>query len=424
MRSGLHGKANFKSVARASVAGLALTLLLSACVEDEAADDTDGAGDDDIAVAPEPTPSPTPTPTPSPTPTTPPVIVGEPDENGVVQLDPIRTNFDAAGLLTDRKLAPSGEPDVVGAFRFLCEPSHNLYDDPVVFPGQPGRSHLHTFFGNTEANAHSDYRSLRTIGESTCRNALNRSSYWIPAMLNGAGGVVMPKYIIIYYKRHPADSERCQREKACLPLPRGLRYVFGNTMRGAVGTNRVQISCSNPNGKQSASHDNIPDAARECGDGGTLLVSTSAPQCWNGKDLDSADHRSHMAYQTAGPETNYKTQCPETHPYYIPKFTIKAAYSIDPTLDRSGDRSTSRPTWHFASDRQEGFTRQLAGTTFHADWFGAWDDEVLADWTRNCIDKLLSCNDGDLGDGRGMRNVNPGRSGVSATVPVPPRPTA
>jgi Domain of unknown function (DUF1996) len=29
-----------------------------------------------------------------------------------------------------------------------CPFSHTSTDDPIVYPGQPGRSHAHTFFGN------------------------------------------------------------------------------------------------------------------------------------------------------------------------------------------------------------------------------------------------------------------------------------
>ena len=59
------------------------------------------------------------------------------------------------------------------------------FDDPIVFPGQPGRSHLHTFFGNTGANADSTAESIRGTGNSTCRGGIaNRSSYWVPTLID------------------------------------------------------------------------------------------------------------------------------------------------------------------------------------------------------------------------------------------------
>ena len=48
-----------------------------------------------------------------------------------------------------------------GVFATLCRFSHEAADDPIVFPGQAGKSHLHTFFGNTTTSAASTYESLR-----------------------------------------------------------------------------------------------------------------------------------------------------------------------------------------------------------------------------------------------------------------------
>ena len=106
----------------------------------------------------------------------------------------------------------SAAPDVVGAFRFICTAGQVLPDDPIVFPGQPGKSHLHQFYGNEAANAFSTYASLRAGGQSTCNRgpfAANRSAYWMPAMLDGAGNVVKPGFVSIYYKRRPAADPKC-----------------------------------------------------------------------------------------------------------------------------------------------------------------------------------------------------------------------
>ena len=99
----------------------------------------------------------------------------------------VSSGLDIASLLTPTwgtgQLPPLEAGQVEGAFRFLCAPSHNAYDDPIVFPGQPGKSHLHTFFGNTLADGNSTYESLRKTGDSTCNDMLNRSAYWIPALM-------------------------------------------------------------------------------------------------------------------------------------------------------------------------------------------------------------------------------------------------
>ena len=134
----------------------------------------------------------------------------------------------------------SAAPDVVGAFRFICSAGQVLPDDPIVYPGQPGKSHLHQFYGNEAANAFSSYASLRNGGHSTCNRgpfAANRSAYWMPAMLDGSGNVVKPEFVSIYYKRRPADDPKCslssgdhRAEGNCVPIPNGIKFIFGYDM--------------------------------------------------------------------------------------------------------------------------------------------------------------------------------------------------
>src|SRR5262249_39943002 len=67
--------------------------------------------------------------------------------------------------VADADLVP--EPSSIGNFRISCDYSHMKFDDPIVYPGEPGRSHLHAFFGNTEADAFSTADSLANEGNST-----------------------------------------------------------------------------------------------------------------------------------------------------------------------------------------------------------------------------------------------------------------
>jgi hypothetical protein len=331
------------------------------------------------------------------------------------ELSTIPSNFDINSELIDAPI-PGLEPDPVGAFRFICNAGQILADDPIVYPGQPGKSHLHQFYGNTGANAYSTYESLRTTGQSTCMSPLNRSGYWMPAMLDGQGNVVRPDYVAIYYKRRPASDPKCnpnsgdpQFEGVCIPLPNGLRFIFGFNMLNPADTptGQAYYNCDGPTGTQGHYPD-IPTAMQHCPAGNRLGAIVAAPDCWDGKNLDSADHRSHVAYSQYGSWGYLK--CPADHPYLIPTFTLQAWYSILP-----GDNTSK---WSLSSDAM--FPGHPAGYTLHADWFGAWDDTILAMWTDNCINKNLSCSGGNLGNGKMMKMF----SGFSWTanprlVPIP-----
>jgi Domain of unknown function (DUF1996) len=64
-----------------------------------------------------------------------------------------------------------------------------LYDDPILFPGQVGKLHLHTFFGNTRTSANSTALSIAQTGNSTCAGRIaNRSAYWVPTLIDSKDG--------------------------------------------------------------------------------------------------------------------------------------------------------------------------------------------------------------------------------------------
>ncbi len=365
------------------------------------------------APKPTPTPGPTPTPTPKPTPPpppTPPVFYGGPVPEAIL------SNFSVPDLLQPAwgsgKVPADNGNDPVGAFRIICKPSHVGYDDPIVHPGQPGKSHLHQFFGNTKTDAFSTYQSLRTTGEGSCNNKLNRSAYWIPAMLDGVGGVVQPDFVSIYYKRLPKDSPKCDwtkdkkgEGKACVGLPRGLRFVRGYRMATMSDPESWShyFDCQGK-GAKSGHYKNLDLALQNCPVGAQVGAVVFAAPCWDGKRLDSADHMSHLADGSYGSWGYYK--CPASHPYVIPSFTLGAWYTVDKNTD----------TWKLSSD----MAGMIRGASLHMDWFGAWDDGVLAAFEDNCIDKHRNGSGGDLCNGKQLKPTFP--QTVKHVVPVPTRP--
>jgi hypothetical protein len=351
-------------------------------------------------------PSPAPSPSPSATSSTDAVV--EDPATGTMQLAAIDDGLTESNYLTAVPLASSGAPDVVGAFRFLCPPSHISYDDPIVHPGQPGANeHLHIFFGNTGTNASSTFQSLRTSGDSTCRNMLNRSAYWQPAMLgkNTAGQdvVIVEDYTNFYYKRRPASDPAA--EGIPVALPRGLKFVFGGMERPA------RFKCISDDRNVTDWLPTLQQALSLCAAGQQIDMAQSTPECWDGKNLDSADHRSHLTFLLRDKNSG-KEFCPSTHPYLLPRLTFQRIFTI-----RSDDVTT---TWRLSSD----MPGDEPGSMAHADYIMAWNEDVHARWMGACINKLLTCSDGNLGDGAKLaandlyRNAmaSPGRR-----VPVPKR---
>lgn len=329
-------------------------------------------------------------------------------------IKPIASNFATARLLVPgaHVAVPSNAPDTVGAFRMICTAGQILADDPILYPYRPGQSHLHQFFGNTGANAASDYVSLRNTGNSTCSNKINRSSYWVPALFNGEGKVIQPDYISLYYKRLPDGDPLCIKEaaKGCVGLPTGLRVVSGYDM-ARMGEPQPEnatwhFRCIRP-GKPSEHRLTITEAIADCGGAGQVMAMIGFGNCWTGT-LDSADHRSHLTFGTYSGQSY--PQCPASHPYLIPELTQGVVYTIQLS---DGD------VW-FASDRMNGM-KMASGSTFHADYMEAWDPTARTTWERQCIGKMLNCSDGELGDGTMLKRGALTYAAVQRLIDAPPR---
>ncbi len=66
-------------------------------------------------------------------------------------------------------------------FQADCAVTHTAPDDPIVYPGQPGKSHYHTFMGNTSTDAGSTTASPYG-GDTTCLAPADASAYWMPSL--------------------------------------------------------------------------------------------------------------------------------------------------------------------------------------------------------------------------------------------------
>ena len=276
----------------------------------------------------------------------------------------------SAGELTLGVYQPSATD--IGAFREPCSYSHMAFDDPIVFPGQPGASHLHTFLGNAQANASSTGDSLLASGNSTCSGGtLNRTAYWMPTLIDmRTGQPLVPASSLFYYKLGYLGV----RSGTVQVFPKGLRMIAGNSASTAPITSpNVGVECSSGGGHQPA----IPS----CAVGDYLNVSIIFPQCWDGVNLDSPDHKSHMAYATGN-------ACPSTHPVPMPQIALNVHYKVS--------EANSGTFLKFSSDNYAG----PGGYSLHADWFNGWDPATNRAFVSNCVNGNMDCHDELLGDGR------------------------
>ena len=286
----------------------------------------------------------------------------------------------SAGYTVPRITSSSdrGVASDIGAFRVPCELSHFSFDDPIVFPGRPGAAHLHMYFGNKGTDAASTAASLAGGGASTCAGGTaNRSAYWVPAMVDGRGGVRAPAGALFYYKTGYGGVTPAQVRQ----LPAGLRMIAGSA--ASLGAQEMAgWGCRERYIGWKASIQQVT-ASGQCRSGESLVLDLEFPQCWDGVNLDSSDHQRHMAYAVGA-------GCPASHPVALPVITFTIWWTI-PAEGLAG--------WHLSSDMYD-YASRGGGLSLHGDWFNGWDPAVAATWTRACLNASRDCHAYLLGDGR------------------------
>jgi Domain of unknown function (DUF1996) len=236
-----------------------------------------------------------------------------------------------------------------------CRFSHRNTDDPIVYPGQPGKSHDHTFIGNDTTDA---FSTLGTMlgATSSCRRAGDTAGYWVPTLVSATGEAIEPRTASVYYRRRTLSALRA--------FPPGFKLIAGNSNATAPQGLRVTSWNCGPAAevRPQSTIPTCPNAGRA-----GLALHVQFPNCWDGASLDSPDHQSHMAYSARG-------RCPAGHPVAVPAIQVNIRYP-----------STGGPGFQLASGGQ------LSG---HADFFNAWDAGTLQQLVDGCLNALRHCQQG------------------------------
>ena len=273
-----------------------------------------------------------------------------------------------------------------------CNYSHSLNDDPIVFPGQPGAAHLHDFVGASTTDRSSTAASLQA-GGTTCAVSADTSAYWVPALYED-GVRVLPaatsKNALFYYRRKGAPSGTMVQ-----PFPRGLKIIIGNAHAKSpqenpqLGTDII-FKCG------PGSTTDLPAPPTQCSSG-ILVMSLRFPNCWDGVNLDSPDHRSHMAYPVG-------SRCPKSHPVVLPRIESFFRYNVG--TNPIGKITLSSGPYY----------------TAHQDFFNAWDPAVLQALVTNCLNAQVNCGTNPSLSGLRTAAINPTNT-LMPTITNTPLPT-
>ncbi|EKM48448.1 uncharacterized protein PHACADRAFT_73347, partial [Phanerochaete carnosa HHB-10118-sp] len=248
--------------------------------------------------------------------------------------------------------------------------------DPIVNAGMVS-SHLHAFMGASNVDQNANYDQNRNAQcTSVPFQDVDKSSYWAPPMLyqdqtTKTFTVMEPVFNIYYFFDRNGTGETVQA------FPQGLRMVAGSPTRDTYNASNfadqaISFVCLDYSGTVSNNPAyaqrqdiNFPDI-NMCQDG--IRLQVFFPQCWDGVNLDSSDHKSHMAYPV---DTYDGGHCPESHPVH----TVAIFYEqIVPVSNFN----------YWGQGAYALSTGDPTGLTYHADFLMGWNQSVLQDSVDNC----------------------------------------
>jgi hypothetical protein len=170
----------------------------------------------------------------------------------------------------------------------------------------------------------------------------------------------------VYYLQRPSPATEKLRA-----FPAGFRMLAGDSFKRSGGTDLatqgISFACLGANKPET---NYIPNY--NCPGG--LRAQVFFPSCWNGKELDTADHKSHMSYPNS---TNYNNgPCPSTHPLHTISLFFETLYDTNPFLNQW---TGSQHPFVFANGDATGYG-------YHGDFLNGWDVNVLQKAIDTCTD--------------------------------------
>ncbi|MET9603585.1 DUF1996 domain-containing protein [Streptomyces sp. NPDC006512] len=290
---------------------------------------------------------------------------------------PARSDFVAIGSVKPNVRKPAARGGAsTGSFSVQCgrnENGHFNPDNVIVAPGvSNGAHHMHDYVGNKTTDAFSTNNSLAASG-TTCTNGDQSTYYWPVLRLRdgkkerdaaapgggqdgNVGTILQPKQVTIDFKGSPVGKVTA--------MPRFLRIITGDAKAFTNGTANANASWSCTGFENRQLKDKYP----VCPKGSDVVRTFNFQNCWDGRNTDSANHRTHVAF------ADKNGACPRGFKA-IPQLVQRITYGVAPGGKIAVDS----------------FPEQLhKPVTDHGDFINVMSDGLMAGAVR-CINGGRTC---------------------------------
>ncbi|KUM82221.1 DUF1996 domain-containing protein [Streptomyces curacoi] len=282
-------------------------------------------------------------------------------------------------------LAANGDTGSTGSFTTQCGVNENNVfntDNLIVAPGvDNGAHHTHDYVGNQDNDAFSSDEDLANA-DTSCQNQADKSTYYWPVLrlqdgtdefdANQAGGGAEGNVGKILKASQAEIKFVGSRQGDVVAMPKFLRIITGDAkaFTNGLANANTSFSCTGFEDRQ------VTDKYVICPEGSSVVRTSNFQSCWDGQNIDSANHRTHVAFVQAD------GTCPNGF-QAIPQLQVRLVYDVPaPTIENG---QVQNP---YAVD---GFPEQLhKPITDHNDFINVMDENLMNQVVQ-CINSGQDC---------------------------------